>query len=394
MLVGAASVLDSIGVPLVNFDFEKMKQKAEKEAAGLQYWNDPEFLADQATLVNFVKNNPNATAVMQITFRNDIIRRMKNFLKLQGAKTAHPNLTSQRLDNPIIIVGLPRTGTTFLQRMMSQDLENHGPAMWELFDPVRIDESEIAIRERDRTDRFIKTVRNTSMNLWSIHPTYTDEADECYFAMPQSLGDNFIYCGMDHFEWYMKRSALPDYRLYRQYLQAMHYNRKDRRYILKTPLHMPKLDDLLTVFPDAYIVWCHRPLREVIASWISFTVISRKYTHKKVDGHAVAREQLEVWSRSIKEAQKARDKHSPDHFFDVKYEDFVSNPLGMIRSIYDHFGIGMTDEAAAKMTEWYEKDRKEQRLGHNYSLEQFGLTTKDLKVAFNDYLLRYDVSVE
>ncbi|MDX2162674.1 MAG: sulfotransferase [bacterium] len=388
--VGAASVLDGLGFSLVDLKIDHLKAAAEKQT-GLRGWNHPEFLRDMAALCAFVEQNPTASSLLKLNFRNDVMRRLTNYLKLQEKIRQQPDILQQPIKNPIIITGLPRTGTTLLQRLLAQDPALHGPALWELFNPIEsVDPQYVQERQR-KTEGFVNLVRNTSLNLWSIHPTYANEADECYFLMPQSLGEVFIYAEMDYFDWFMQRSAVFDYQLYRQYLQVMHYGRPPRRWVLKTPLHLPKLNDLLTVFPDAYVIQCHRTLNQVIASWVSFTAISRKVTHKSIDLHKIARDWLHIWQVSVQQAQIARDQRPATQFYDVYYDDFVLDPLKTVRAIYQYFNIPLAREAENRMQGWLDHDKQQERLGHRYTLDQCGLTENDLDLAFADYMKRYKV---
>ncbi len=386
------SALEGMGVSLIDIDFAKMKAKAE-EKTGLSDWHDQAFLRDLETFVDYAKRNPDSAFISKTALRTDIMRHLTNYLKLQDAKKRYADLVTQPLKNPIIILGLPRTGTTLIQRLLSQDPTSHGPALWELFNPVRIgaDNEEENVKA---AASFVKTVRGTSLPLWSIHTMEANEADECAFLLSQSIGNVPLHGGMTYFDWYMKRSALPDYQLHKQYLQAMHYKKTPRRWVLKSPLHMAKLDDLLTVYPDAHVIWCHRGLSHVIASWVSYMALSKKIASRGVDSKQVARDWMRIWDVSLKEAQKARDSRFPEQFFDLNYDELVSDPILTVRKIYTYFGMTLTIQAEAKMRDWLERDKLKTKPGHRYNLESFGLTPTDLDTTFADYIKKYNVSVD
>jgi len=391
--VSLATRVDRMGLKIVDLSLDALKARAEK-LAGSTAWNDPQFLADINTFLGFVEKSGDLSVTAKVATRADITRRLTNSLKLQEAKKRHPDLTEQPIKAPIVIVGLPRTGTTLLQRLLSQDPATHGPALWELFDPVQMDAPGDPELRRREASSFEKTLRQFSTVLWSIHPMMTDEADECTFIMAQSTGDINLTGGMPYFEWYMKRSAIPDYQLHKQYLQALHYGKPSRRYILKSPHHTPKVGDLLTVYPDANVILCHRGLTHVMASWLSFMALARKIAGMPVDPKQIGRDWVEVLKTSIEAAMKVRDQHAPTQFFDVNYDDLVLDPMGMVRKIYAHFGIELTVAAEVKMKSWLEKDRQQERLGHRYTLAQYGLTPEDLERAFADYIHRYNVPVD
>lgn len=396
MVVRVANVvtgaLEGAGVKLIDLDIARLKAKAEQEV-GSADWLDQAFIDDLAALIDFSLKNPDASFISKTALKGEIMRRLTNYLKLQKAVKKYPDLTEQTVKQPIIIVGLPRTGTTLLQRLLSQDPASHGPALWELFNPVRIG-SESADDDVKAAAGFVKTVQSTSLPLWSIHTMEANEADECAFILPQSIGDVPLHGGMAYFEWFMKRSALPDYRLHKQYLQAMQYRKTARRWVLKSPLHLAKLGDVLNVYPDAQILWCHRGLSHVIASWASYMALSKKIATKRSDKKQVARDWMRIWDESLQVSERARQAGYPEQFFDVQYDELVLDPMAMIRRIYAHFGMSLTVQAESKMKEWLVKDKQKTKPGHRYNLIQFDLTPNDLEKTFADYIRKYNVSVD
>jgi hypothetical protein len=388
-----ADGLDGMGLNIVPLKFDKLKESAERQT-GLKDWGDPQFLQDINTFIEFVNNNPNAGVVTRISVRAEVLRRLTNYLKIREAHRQHPDLKHEPINKPFIIVGFPRTGTTLLQRLMSRDPNSRGPTLRELFNPVQIlQESPDHQSKITAAENFVKTVQSTSMQLWGIHPMESTEPDECFFMMPHTIGDLTVYAPMGYFEWYMKRSALPDYQLHKQYLQALQYKKSPRRWVLKSPLHMPKLDDMLTVYPDALVIQCHRSLGHVMGSWLSYMAVTRKVGTRQMDLHKTGKEMLQIWKRSLDEAMKARAKRSEEQFFDMYYDQLVGDPLAMVKRIYTHFGIVMSPESEAMMRSWLDKDKSTPKMGHSYRLEQFGLTPADLEEAFADYINKFNVHV-
>ncbi len=388
-----ATRLDRMGMHIVDLDLDKLKARAEK-IVGSTAWNDPQFLDDMRTSVRYAAENPDNTVPTKVSFRADVMRRLVNFLKLQEAKKRHPDLVDLPIRSPLLIVGLPRTGTTLLQRLLSQDPASHGPALWELFNPVQIDSQSDAEQRRKDAISFEKTLRQFSPDLWNIHPMMTDEPDECHFLMPFSLADVNLGGGMPYFDWLMKRSAISDYHLHKQYFQALHYGKTNRRWVWKSPLHLPKLEDMLTVYPDACVISCHRGMSHVMASWLSFMAMVKKVAGMRVDLHEVGRDWLKIWQTALETGSKVRDQRPASRFFDVHYEELVLDPIAMVRRIYAHFGIELTVTAEAKMKSWLERDKQQERRGHRYTLEQYGLTLSDLELAFSSYIKRFNVSVD
>mgnify|MGYP000057409146 CR=1 FL=1 len=388
-----ANRLDSIGISLVDLNYDKLKAKAV-EKAGSSDWNDPQFLTDLAKRNQFILDNPDCSILTKISLRSEMVRHMTSYLKLQAAKKKYPDLTAQPIKQPILIIGLPRTGTTLLQRLLSQDPASHGPALWELFNPVRIDQPDSELDRDKAANAFVSSLQSISRTFWGVHPMEAKEADECYFLMSVAVDSLTIDPSLKFFDWFMKRSALPDYQLHKQYLQAMHYHKPQRRWVLKSPLHMPKVDDLLATYPDANVIWCHRGLSHVIASWISYASLTYKIAMKRVDAHAIGNSWMKVWQTGVEVAERERSTRDPEQFFDMDYDQLVIDPIVMIKKIYKHFGMDLTTQAEMKMRDWLAKDKQKLKTGHRYSLSQFGFKESELERVFADYIKKYNISVD
>ncbi len=395
ILVGITGVLDRLGVSLVNIDIDNVKAAVEKKT-GLTNWGNPQFYNDWKTHADFVNRNKGLNLTGKIAIRNDYTRHLTNYLLLQDAIKRHPDMITQPITRPIIITGLPRTGTTLLQRMLSQDPASRGPALWELFNPVVVDTPpDAATKFQTRSESFVKMVKNNSVPLWSIHPMLSNEADECTFILPHHLGDLAIHAGMEYFDWYMKRDATPDYELHKQYLQSLQYKKTpQRRWVLKSPIHLPKLEALLKVYPDACIVFCHRSMTHVMASWFSYMATSKKFVAKNVDPKEVARNWLRIWKESMDIAMDVRAKFKPEQFFDVAYDDLVENPVKIAKEIYAHFDLPWSLTGERAMQQWLDNDRKTQKVGHRYTLQQFGMNEQTLMDTYKTYMEKYNVPVD
>ncbi len=185
----------------------------------------------------------------------------------------------------------------------------------------------------------------------------------------------------------------PTYRFQRDFLQHLQSRCPGERWVLKSPAHLMALDALLEVYPDAIIVQTHRDPLEVIGSAASLTCTLRSGSCDGIDPHAVGRDQLDLWSRLLDRAIAVRDRRADQasRFFDVQYEDLLSDPLGCVRRIYSHFGMDLTEEAEARMCGFLAENGREKHGVHRYTLEMFGIDAAEAFSRFAGYCRRFEV---
>jgi hypothetical protein len=157
----------------------------------------------------------------------------------------------------------------------------------------------------------------------------------------------------------------------------------EKRWILKYPVHMKHLAALLEVYPDACIVQTHRDPTKVLSSYISLIAGFRALFERDIDRAAIAREQVEVWAAGADRAIAVRRQHDPAQFFDLQFRDFVGDPIGSVRRIYDQFGLTLTDAAKTRLRAWQASNPEGKHGKHQHSMEDVGVTRdqKGLPVA-------------
>ncbi|HEY2165852.1 MAG TPA: sulfotransferase, partial [Jatrophihabitantaceae bacterium] len=176
----------------------------------------------------------------------------------------------------------------------------------------------------------------------------------------------------------------------RRNLQLIGLNEPDKRWVLKNPSHLFAVDALLEVYPDALVVQCHRDPRTIVASSSSLSAHATRDQSEVFLGPVIGRDQLDLWARGARLCTEARERHDAAHFLDVRYEDFVADPIGVVQRVYDRLEVPFADEARAAMTSVHEQTRASgARPSHTYSLADFGLTEADVDAAFDGYRERY-----
>jgi Sulfotransferase family len=163
---------------------------------------------------------------------------------------------------------------------------------------------------------------------------------------------------------------------------------------LKAPSHALFLDALLTVFPDALLVWTHRDPVPTVGSLCSLIRRNQGQYLESVDQHYLGRHYLAQLLEHVRRPAAVKDRLGEDRIHDVSYAALVRDPIGTMRSLYARMGQPLSEAAEAAMRAWL-ADHPQGKFGrHTYALEEFGLSEDQVRGEFADYVARSDVETE
>jgi hypothetical protein len=302
--------------------------------------------------------------------------------------TEHPEHADVPVERPIFVVGLPRTGTTALHRLLHADPRHQGLELWLTEHPQP--RPPRASWEQDPIFSAMQAAFSEhhieNPEFMGIHYMDATSVEECWRLLRQT-GKSISYESLANVPRYSAWLAGQDwtdaYERHRANLQLIGLNDPDKRWVLKNPSHLVALDALMAVYPDALIVCTQRDPVTSIASACSLSEEATAGTSTTFVGETVGRTQLEMLSRSWRTFTKARAAYDDAQFFDVDYREFVADPVATTRSIYDAFGLDWNPEVDAAVTALDEESRRGgKRPAHSYSLSDYGLTEAEVRAAF------------
>ena len=185
-------------------------------------------------------------------------------------------------------------------------------------------------------------------------------------------------------EWLQDQDWTDAYARHRQNLQLIGLNDRDKRWVLKNPSHMTALDALMTVYPDALVVYTHREPVACIASSCSLSAETTAGHSTTYVGEVIGQTQLDLWQRSFHAFHDARPAYPTEQFADVAFSDLRKDPLGVTRALYEQWDLPWTTEVESAVT----AIDRESRSGaaaprHDYALEDYGLTERQVLDAFD-----------
>lgn len=314
--------------------------------------------------------------------RGDIQARITNQLRVRKLHDSHPEIGSEVINAPVVIVGLPRTGTTVTHKVISQSFGHRAPALWELMHT----DLELPPAERDRLMRQINAtmtlVTRLAPAMRAIHPQRAEAPDEDPFALPHGAQHLARAPMPDYERWCYERDYSRDYDYLKRVYQVLQHDREPRRWVIKSPTHLANLDQLIRVFPNARIVWLHRDPATVIGSICSLVETSWRLHVRRPDLHEIGRMCLRMLRWMVERARAARLDIPREQIVDIPYHAVASEPERKMPVLYDRIGARWTDADAANLAATMARPYKR---AHEYGLARYGLDHSDVESAFGDY---------
>jgi hypothetical protein len=381
------------------FDPEALLAVASAAQGELKDWGDPSFRAGLDALCRALRDEARLSASGAQLLRDKLLAQLGNRLRVEDWFARHPEIADEQIAPPLVIVGLPRTGTTKLHRLLSRDPRFWWMAFWESQFPVPFPGEPLEQPQaRIRAGRELCAMMTTAMpRLLAIHPMDADEADEEVMLMEHSFLSAFnAYADVPSYErWLTAQDQTPAYRYLRRMLQFLQWQKRHRglaaqRWLLKAPHHLLRMEVLLREFPGAQVILTHREPEECVPSLASFIhTLWCIYSD-----HADPRRAGQSWSalmrRALEHTLAVRDRPAcAAQFLDVDFRDTVSRPLEVVERIYRFIGWPLPESVRAAMQAWLAHDEKAHVGGHEYRAEDYGLSVAQLRGDFAAYRTRH-----
>ena len=371
---------------------------AAQRRAGSNDFGGDGFLEGMEVLLDSVEREAELSTLGRLSCRETLIRYLTNRLRFTEYRAQHPELARESIERPIFIVGLPRTGTTILFNLLSQGIGNRPPLSWEVEWPVPPPESatyETDPRIKD-AEKLFADLDRVIPTLPAIHEFGALLPQECVpIGAHEFLSIQFFttFHVPSYQAWLDRQSMLPAYRFHRKFLQHLQSKHMKERWVLKSPAHLPALDDLLEVYPDALIIHTHRDPANVVPSLSSLCYAFRCMSSDSVDPARIGRNVMDVWSEYLRRAVEARRRHrdKPRQFFDVYFQDTLSDAVEVLRRAYEHFGLEFTDASHDRMRAFLAANPRGSRGLHRYVREDFDIDLGEIRERFSDYCREFDV---
>jgi hypothetical protein len=324
-----------------------------------------------------------------------IVAMLVHRLRLERLMDRHPEIRDERIAGPIIILGLPRSGTTALFNILARDSSLRFMANWEAFvsqvppagkytfhtDPRR--------RQAKWVVRFIKYLMPGIDQQHVFDPA---GPEECTPILMQGFATQAFVGNFDapaYAAWLDRADRDPTYRHHRRALQALQWKYPGGRWVLKSPDHLAAVDSILKVYPDACLVHIHRDPVRSVSSWASLNLVYRSVIAARIDPRRLGRQVLDRLGADMDRYMNRRRSLPAGRFCDLAYEDFLKDPLEAVRGVYDHFGLSMSGQAERRMRAHVSANPRHKHGVHKYAPEDFGVSATLIRERFRAYISAY-----
>lgn len=329
-----------------------------------------------------------------VNFHAQILQYLKNRLLLTDLLTRHPEIHDIELEPPVVIVGLPRTGTTHLHNLLAAAPTFRTVPYWESVEPFPLP-AETGIEpdpRRTRMDVAVEFMNLVMPHFALMHEMTTDHAHEEI----QLLANDFSSMLMETVshvprwrDYYASHDQTPHYEYLATQLKAMQFLRGGRRWLLKTPQHLEQLTVLDHVFPGSVVVFTHRDPVPVVLSMLAMLIYSARMHRSPVPVHDIAVSWVDRLDAMLTALLRDRDVIGPERSVDVRFDDFMADELGTAAQVYDLAGEPLGPDAREAISN-YLATHPRGRLGQvETSAAMFGLDADDLRARFAPYSERF-----
>ena len=336
--------------------------------------------------------------------RDTIVRQLVNRARFAADLKAHPEIREEDVSDPIVILGMPRSGTTKTHRMLGADPNLLKTFMWQLVNPARFPDWNGQGRDpriaAARADDPLIEANDSNPELRAGHHYGEEEVQSDLWLLGLTFNDNFWSSWRPpspSYYHYLIDRAYPSDRdnheyaadLYR-YLQWQQGGRKGRRWLFKNESLLNSVHDFLASHPKATFIHIHRDPHVSIPSLLKLgTEFSRPY-FAEIEARDITYTVVDRFSRYAHRYMAIRDEYQlGDRIMDVQYEQIRSNPMPAFRELYKRAGHVLSPESEQQMIGWETTNEQGKHGAHKYSLADFGLTDPVIDQYFGEYIRRF-----
>jgi len=350
-------------------------------------------------LLPMLKNEGDLSLFGRITIYQLIHESLVNNLLMQEDFATTPELGNVDVEDPIIVVCTPRTGSTLLHNLLSLHEESRSPRMWELCRPSPPPKPELETTDPriKQSDSEVGMYYRLVPEMKAIHYFGPEAIEECTHLFANIFSCRFSFSTMvnsnSYMDWVMQDDMVEAYRSYKKHLQLLKFNYRKKILVLKSPAHIMSLDALSKVFPKARIVHLHRDPATAAASCCSLAEAVQIPLRKNIDPHAIGEMWNKYWTPALLDSIKWRE-NTDLNVIDINYQDLMQDPAGEVSKIYRHFGLDIPETLPSRVNQYLANHPKNEFGKHEYSLERYGLNSDELYQQYADYIKYFDVPLD
>jgi hypothetical protein len=372
---------------------------AARRRTGLHDFGDPPLQPALPVLAQSLEREADLHPLGRFLMRAHLRELLTTRLRLvEEWRKQTPTPAVSRIERPIFITGMPRSGSTFLHEVLAQDQDNRAPRAWEVMLPLPAPDG-----TEGRLDR---RVRRGAASLWwfrrlapgadSVHPIRARTPQECVAIHSYTfLSEEFVATGhVPGYESFLHAVDLgPAYAWQKRFLQHLQSRRPTKRWVLKSPDHVYGLEALFAVFPDAVIVQTHRNPVDVLKSSIRLVEVLHGLFGRPRDRRQLSFHEARFLAEAMERLIHFREAHPElsGRFYDVKYSELVADPMATVHGVYQHLEMPLSETAASAMRRFVSGRARYARPGRIPTPADLHIAAQAEARRFQHYCLRFGI---
>jgi hypothetical protein len=376
-------------------------ESASRATGGLSNFGDPSFREPLGVLLRSLEREAGLSPFGRLATQRLLLQLLASRLLVEDTIKRHPEILERPVARPIIIAGLPRTGTTHLHNLISRAPELRSLPYWESLEPLP------AARDRRRPGEPDPRVARCEQGLRFLHkvmplfPLMHEMTWDAVHEEIQLLALQFStmlfessYRVPGYREWYKASDQRPAYAYLRRVLQVLQWLRGPQRWVLKSPQHLEQLGPLIETFPDAYVVQTHRDPVRITASLCTMVAYGSRMNASRVDPREIGRE----WSARIEDLLRGSVEQRPllpsAQVMDLRFHEFMKDDVASVRRVFEFAGQPWTPQAEEAIRRYMDASPRGRHGSIDYRLEDLGLDARERRDALRFYQDRFAVPEE
>jgi len=368
---------------------------AAKNHTNLEYFGNPLFLEGFECLIQSINEEADLNDIGIEAQQHRLVGILANLLRIEDACIQHPEILNEKIKSPVVIVGLPRTGSTMTHRLLASDPRHTAMLWWEGRYPAMLP-NEVRGHPDERMEMGkaeVEAVMQASPEALTIHPWDYKGADEeilllehtFFSTVPESFMRLPTYSkwveSQDHIHAYAQLKKML------QYLQWQNPGRDKRRWVLKSPHHLGFIDKLLKIFPDSKVIQTHRDPLKTVPSFCSMCSNLFEPLTNSYDKNEIGRHWAHKLAKVLNHCMQVSNLNK-ENFLNLEFNKMIQDPILEMEEVYNFIDEDFNDQAENAMNAWKEENQHEMG-AHQYSLEEFGLESSFIDSYFSEYINQY-----
>jgi hypothetical protein len=388
-------------LPQLSLAPDRLTREASLRTGLTDFGDDDAWRSGLAAFCTALETEAELTPLGRSMARTTVLGTLENRLRMTDWRRRHPELDAERIERPVIVIGMGRTGTTILHDLLARDPGNRVPLTWEVDAPCPPPERGSYANDPRIAASDARLARTDSLvpGFKSMHPMGALLPQECVSMLSTELASVAFHLQFrvpSYARWLHEEADLaPAYRGHRHWLQLLQW-RAPGRWVLKSPCHLWHMRAMLAAYPDALLVQTHRDPLKVLSSLTSLATTLRKMGSDAIDPNEIAREWSHWNAVAYERSVQARVEGwvDPKRVLDLHFTDFVADPFATLRQLYDFAGLDWTPEGERQMRAWWDAHPADEHGRHTHRFSDTGLDERSEREKVKRYVEHFGVREE